>query len=155
MRPPPAAGKVLGLLVAAGLLAGCAQQFYPGPPQPRERIAVVRVAEGVFFRAVDGAARTPAQALLDIRKPVHLLPGRHTLRVVCVWRAAAGQESLSSSGLVRSEYIDLEFDAAAGREYVIRARAGDSGRPEAVLLEDAATGQALASQSCAAERRPP
>ena len=75
------------VLALGGLLAaGCTQQFYPGPARGRAEVAVISAGPDVVFRTVDGNTWTPYGARVLLRSPIEVLPGRRTIRVLCIWK---------------------------------------------------------------------
>ncbi len=132
----------IGVLLAAG----CTQQFYPGPAQGRAEVAVISPGPDVVFRTVDGNTWTPYGARILLRSPVEVLPGRHTIRVLCIWKI--GRQGLFRDIYVRSEPADLVFEAEAGHEYIVMRQAEDRLRPGTIVLLDKTAPRTVTARKC-------
>jgi hypothetical protein len=94
------------------LLVGCAgapQATFPGPPRPREEIALLRESHGAYVWAIDGERASGAAW--------GLLPGEH--RIVLRIRFF---ELVSNVNWKFRGYCHLVMAAAAGKEYVTFVR---------------------------------
>ena len=109
-------------------------------------MAVIGAGPDVVFRAVDGNTWTPYGAKILLRSPVEVLPGRHTIRVLCIWKI--GQQGLFRDIYVKSEPADLVFDAEAGHEYVVMRETEDRLRPGMIVLLDKTSPRTVTARKC-------
>ena len=106
------AGPVFSLAILA-TLGGCAARevrtLYPGPPQPRDRIAVIIVQGNLL--GIDHVSYGEPRSGFDALPNAEVLPGVHRIR----YRAPPGVTYLA--GEVPVAQIDVWFEAEAGHRY--------------------------------------
>lgn len=138
------AGPVISLAILA-TLGGCAARevrtLYPGPPQPRDKIAVIIVQGNLL--GIDNVSYSEPRSGFDALPNAEVLPGVHRIR----YRAPPGVTylSLSPAGEVPVAQIDLWFEAEAGHRYYLCAALTESRRYAPVMCRVQGTEPSLAT----------
>lgn len=123
---PRAVGRLwIIAAVAAGLLAGCTARLYEASDQRREDLAIIHVGSTIV-RKIDGQGRRGGA--LDVGS-FEVGPGTHRLRLVFELPSRnMGMKILPAQPGIG--VCDLTFEAQAGRQYYLGARAvGDINDP--------------------------